>query len=200
MSSKICIECGKTFSTSHLPQKYCSRWCAAHSQKLKDVQKIEREFRAQNFQNHFWERVDKTSDCWIWTGAITRAGYGWVRAWGTSRLAHRVAWELTNGSIPAGIFICHKCDNRICVNPNHHFLGTDSDNMHDCSVKGRTSWGEKSAHAKLKSQQVMEIRKLYKLGCHSYQSIAEEFGIGMVTVANIITGVTWNKLKEQSCQ
>lgn len=200
MTEKVCIECGKSFSSYHLPQKYCSRWCAAHSKKLKSVLENKKELLAQNFQNHFWERVEKTGDCWVWTGAITRAGYGWVRAGGTSKLAHRVAWELTNGPIPFGMFVCHKCDNRICVNPNHHFIGTDSDNMHDCSKKGRTTWGEKGAHAKLKSQQVIEIKQLYKSGGYSYQSLADKFGIGMVTVANIITGATWKKLKEQSCQ
>jgi hypothetical protein len=95
-------------------------------------------------ERRFWNKVLKTDDCWLWTGALnapegTRSGgYGVV---GTTRpktaLAHRVAWELVNGPIPAGMVVAHRCDNRRCVNPAHLFIGTQKDNVHDMLAKGR---------------------------------------------------------------
>ena len=86
----------------------------------------------------FWDNVNMTGNCWLWQGGKTDSGYGIVSAspnpW---RTAHRVAWELTNGPIPKGLFICHHCDNRLCVRPEHLFLGTAKDNLRDAIKKGR---------------------------------------------------------------
>ena len=95
------------------------------------------EFTSEQFAESFWSRVDKSGDCWIWTGA-TRDGYGVIRR----RLApdsgaHRVAWELTIGPIGPGLNVCHHCDVPLCVRPDHLFLGTQSDNLQDASRKGR---------------------------------------------------------------
>jgi len=91
--------------------------------------------------NRFWSKVDKSGDCWEWTGYRERYGYGRVSmvAIGMSNkvLAHRAAWILTHGEIPSGMNICHTCDNPICVNPSHLFLGTHQDNMRDRDSKGR---------------------------------------------------------------
>jgi hypothetical protein len=86
----------------------------------------------------FWAKVRKGDGCWEWQGA-TRHGYGtvWVAEAGGMRLAHRIAWELTNGPIPDGLLACHHCDNRVCVRPDHLFLGTYADNAQDMSRKGR---------------------------------------------------------------
>ena len=87
------------------------------------------------FEPYFWSLVKKTNGCWIWTGDSSK-GYG--RIWrGTRRYAaHRVAYELTVGPIPPGLNACHHCDNRICVRPDHIFLGTQKDNMQDWTKKG----------------------------------------------------------------
>lgn len=88
----------------------------------------------------FFTKVTKTAGCWLWNASKDGKGYGViglsvpVRRHGK---AHRVSWELHKGAIPAGMAVLHKCDTPACVNPEHLFLGTQADNMRDCSAKGR---------------------------------------------------------------
>src|SRR5713101_4375739 len=89
----------------------------------------------------FWSYVKKTQSCWIWTGSRTgTSGYGKCSVGnGKEVSAHRRSWELENGEIPKGLWVLHHCDNKICVNPSHLFLGTRSDNMKDAVKKGRVN-------------------------------------------------------------
>lgn len=92
-----------------------------------------------NRQLAFWNRVaiGELSECWLWIGDVSEAGYGVFSVNHTGTGAHRVAYEYANGIIPDGMNVCHRCDVPPCVNPNHLFLGTHQDNMDDKVSKGR---------------------------------------------------------------
>jgi len=84
----------------------------------------------------FWIRVNKADACWEWQGPLKR-GYGSFYYDHHQGTAHRFSWELHRGQIPAGLQVCHTCDNPKCVRPDHLFLGTCKDNIQDCHRKGR---------------------------------------------------------------
>lgn len=88
--------------------------------------------------DRFWSRVDRSGDCWTWTGALVN-GYGRIKVEGRSVLAPRIAWELTNGPIPTGLEVRHHCDNPPCVRPEHLALGTHAENMDDSRRRGRAA-------------------------------------------------------------
>src|SRR3990172_11160414 len=111
----------------------------------------------------FWSKVDKSNgpnSCWIWLGA-RRNKYGSIRN-GSVQYAHRVAWELTNARIPKGICVLHNCDNPLCMNPRHLFLGTYKDNRIDAVQKGRARFpnnkGSVHGMSKLSENEVLQIR------------------------------------------
>lgn len=153
--------------------------------------------RNSSFEELFWSKVDKRTkeECWLWTRGCDMCGYGKVSKEGKARKAHRIAYELTNGAIPEGMIICHKCDNPPCVNPNHLFLGTDADNRRDSAQKGRgyipNRLGENNHMTNLTSSQVREIKKMLAAGIKT-RIIAEEFSIAIRTVSGIRTGTNWS--------
>ena len=126
------------------------------------------------------------SGCWEWTAALTADGYGRIRSGGRPAKAHRVAWELYRGSVPEGMFVCHRCDNPSCVNPDHLFLGTPADNMRDMIAKGRAHHGERHPSHKLTDEQVEQIRSL--AGTMSQRAIARMFGVKQPAICRILSG------------
>lgn len=90
-----------------------------------------------SLEDKFWLKVKKTESCWNWISSLNSRGYGVFYYNKTVSLSHRVSWKLKNGEIPEKLFVCHHCDNPKCINPSHLFLGTQVDNMKDCSRKGR---------------------------------------------------------------
>lgn len=94
-------------------------------------------FSNKEVEARFWVRVDKSKECWEWTGALSKAGYGFTRISGKLEYTHRMSWSISNGEIPAGMVVCHTCDNRCCLNPAHLFVATQRENMLDKVAKGR---------------------------------------------------------------
>ncbi|PXX41126.1 MULTISPECIES: HNH endonuclease [Burkholderia] len=136
------------------------------------------------------------TSCREWLGPIQENGY--VKIWysGTHRWAHRVVYELATGVSPGDLHVLHKCDNPKCINPNHLEIGTRSDNMLDCAIKGRwhtearTSAMRVSRAKKLSPSYVMAIRTKEQNG-ESVKSIAKEFGIDCSMVRMIANLKTW---------
>ena len=126
--------------------------------------------------------LNRETQCWEWGGG-TMQGYGYcARGAGlpTAR-THRLMWELRYGGIPEGMFVCHRCDNPLCCNPQHLFLGTQKDNMGDAARKGRyhKPW-------KLTNGDAERIRELYAEGGRTFDSIAEEYGVSANTIARAV--------------
>jgi hypothetical protein len=146
--------------------------------------------------DRFWEKVDKSDGCWLWTGATSDRGYGSVNTGGRhgpTRSTHRVAWELTHGPIPKGMVVCHSCDNPPCVRPDHLFLGTQRANLRDAAAKNRTMRGEDHVFHRLTEAQVLAIRRRHAEGT-SQADLAREYGLHHQHVRNIVVGRNWRHL------
>jgi len=148
----------------------------------------------------FWGYVDKTDSCWNWIGGRSKNGYGQFMVDGFKVMPHRYSWALhTRKHIPTGMQVCHHCDNPACVNPEHLFLGTQSDNMKDCARKGRTIFqkraelfrGERHGRVKLTQEQVTEIRAKHVPYKTTYVKLAEMYGMSVSAIARIVQRVRW---------
>lgn len=139
----------------------------------------------------FWSRVDKSGDCWMWTGSLTEKGYGAFTAeidghkfW----RAHRFAWFLNNGPILWDQQVLHTCDQRACVNPDHLFLGTNAENMADKVAKGRHKPGEQHHNAKLTDEKVKYILSSPK----NAMELSKELGVHNSQIYRIRKGERWS--------
>lgn len=144
----------------------------------------------------FWRRVDKSGDCWVWKGAKTSQGYGVIRAFGEPERAHRVAWVLEHGRIPGNLIVCHHCDNRSCVRPDHLFLGTHQDNSDDKWLKER-GWqpampGEKNPSAKITALEVAAIRSEYAAGNITQRALGRKYGLSQTQIGGIVRRERWS--------
>lgn len=140
----------------------------------------------------FWNKVKKTDNCWEWTANSDKDGYGKFKLKdGTQMRAHRFSYELENGPIDKGLFVCHKCDNRACVNPNHLFLGTPKDNTQDMIKKGRSLSGRQNPAAKLTEEDVREIRKLYSNKLLDQPALAGFYGMHQTIISAIVRRQIW---------
>ena len=143
------------------------------------------------------------SGCWIWEGMIAN-GYGRLRTDTDPNKAlsgaHRVAWELYRGPIPDNMQVCHSCDVPCCVNPNHLFIGSASENMQDAARKGRMNWragekrnlpvGESSHQTTLKNSDVISIRASDETG----PVLARRYGVSVNTISRIRRRLVWRHL------
>jgi hypothetical protein len=126
--------------------------------------------------------------CLEWIGAKNNYGYGRLMVDGKNVLAHRVSYEVNVGQIPAGYDVCHKCDNRKCIEPAHLFAGTRKANMADCVSKDRQSRGEHRPLSKLTTSEVSAIRN----DSRTQREIAKDFGVAQQQVSRIKTGKQWS--------
>lgn len=143
-------------------------------------------------KDRFMKHVKKTKSCWLWTGCKIQNGYGRIRV-GKLKLAHRISYEIHIGLIPEGLLVCHKCDVRDCVNPEHLFLGTKKDNTQDMIKKGRQANknGTNNPNSKLTAEQVSEIRKLYSTKIYSQQSLTKIFKVSQVQISHVTSRKHW---------
>lgn len=161
----------------------------------------------------FWEKVNKNgplpdpvnypnldTKCWEWKSSkrVGSIGYGQFREYlgfrkYTMGYAHRWSWKNTNGPIEPGKCVLHRCDNPLCVNPEHLFLGTHSVNRKDCILKGRSAFGVRCGQSKLNDIQVRIMKRLRKLGV-SFFKIGEVFRVTHKAAEIAIKGETWKHL------
>jgi DNA-directed RNA polymerase subunit L len=149
----------------------------------------------------FWPFVDKEEDCWtfnknLWGEVGNKRGF--VRWWkkdGKRKYvkASRFSFLLHNGDFDKKLYVLHRCDNILCVNPKHLFLGTQKDNMQDMIAKGRQSNGENHCFSKLTWEQVRTIRKLYATGRTTHRVLAKRYKVSHSVIRNIIIGVKWKE-------
>lgn len=151
--------------------------------------------KARTIEERFVEKwtPEPFSGCHLWTGLIDAGGYGKMRTGvGEQRKmekAHRLSWKVTRGAIPDGLCVLHKCDVRVCVNPDHLFLGTKADNQRDAQRKGRMPRGEDHLLSKLTALAVQTIRNpKVKM---SDAKFADRFGVSKSAVLKARRGLTW---------
>ena len=138
------------------------------------------------------------SGCHEWYGAIQSNGYGVLRVDGKPMLSHRISWELENDSVPKGMCVLHRCDNRRCVNPEHLFVGTQADNMRDAVSKGRMGnknpmKGEGHARSRLTEDDVRAIRCAHESG-ETNSSIARRYDVSGTHIGYIVNRKLWKHI------
>lgn len=193
MTTYRCETCGKEFVGEKRKPPRTPRYCS-HACKPK------KPFSWDEVRARFESRIDKSNGCWEWTGGKDPDGYGLlkIRVPRTTVKAHRASWILANGEIPPGFSVCHHCDNRACVRPDHLFLGTPADNSEDMVRKGRWNGGgigEKQHMAKLTGDSVLAARKEYAHGGVSYKTLGVKYGVGAMTMYEAITRRSWKHVK-----
>lgn len=181
----VCQICLKEFYVVPSQKKngygiFCSKECYFH---LTPEERFEK-YVSRNDQN----------DCWTWTGTLLSTGYGQIIVGNKKIAAHRFAYKLIYGDIPKDMFVCHRCDNRKCVNVSHLFLADHNGNMSDMVKKGRSVKGEKNKAAKLTKNQVMEIRNKHKTNMITQSELADQYGVTLSTINKIVLRRTWKHI------
>lgn len=195
----VCERCGieRIYAKCQIrdgPPRFCRECFNVHKRAHPEIYQLP--------EAEFWNRVEKTRGCWFYMGPTRgQRGYG---AW-KSEYAHRYSWRLSNGPIPKGLWVLHRCDNTKCVRPDHLWLGTHEDNMREMSRRGRSCLGDRNParlypdrtqrgvdrhNAKLNPARVRKLRALYAAAT-PVCALARRFGVNHTTVLAVIQGKTW---------
>jgi len=161
-------------------------------------------------RDRFWSKVNimGDNDCWEWTACVSNStGYGAFKSHGKKTDAHRFVYEMLNGEINnSKLFVCHKCNNKKCVNPNHLYLGSPKDNVYDMirngnafgNKKPRTRYGSETNSAKLTEELVIELRKEYRFYRENNKKLRplyEKYGVTKGTFLDAATYKTWHHVE-----
>lgn len=179
MNTYQCPVCGKEFK--EFPSRVSRKGCC--SGKCSSDPRF-----------NFWNQVQKTTSCWIWTGSKSAYGYGQFMFRKQNWIASRFAWILTHGPIPDGLSVLHDCpngDNPACVNPAHLWIGTQHENMTDAASKKRTASGTRNARAKINEEIVKKIRSEYVPKVVLQKVLAKKYGVSRTLVSAIIVRRAW---------
>lgn len=188
-ATHTCAGCGRQFKRYVAPSRarefqtrFCTREC--HGRHGLSI--------ARPVNERFWKNVRKEEDgCWEWTGTIDSKGYGMISIKGLYHRAHRYSWSLHNERpAPSDMDVCHACDNRPCVRPDHLFLGTRSDNLMDMQRKGRGQRGETHHNSKLNEVAVRVIRYAYSKGV-TIRRLATLHHVTDGAISNVVKNLTW---------
>lgn len=188
MTVQNCLSCNLPFSVlltvvNHGGGRFCGHTCAM-------IYRNGSMTPEQRFWSYIPNRV--SGQCWEWTGHIDADGYGAFYGRGKILKAHRFSYELHSKAFAGEMCVCHHCDNRKCVNPDHLFLGTILENNRDAARKKRTALGEKNGQAKLTREDVQEIIHLNKIMGIKQVNLAVKFGVSFQQISRIVNGQRWS--------
>ena len=139
---------------------------------------------------------DPRTGCWEWQACRDSGGYGRVNVGSRSMKAHRVSFALTFGLFDNDLLVCHDCDNRSCVNPDHLFLGTPAENSADMTSKGRQAKGEANGSSKLTEADIPAIMAQRATGA-TMRAIARDFGVSHAAINLITRGKSWTHVRRE---
>lgn len=151
----------------------------------------------KSFLDRFWEKVNTSGSCWIWTSATWGSGYGffWTGGKLRSQFAHRISWELANAKeIPEGLCVMHSCDNKLCVNPAHLSLGTNKENTEDSMRKGRRAIGMRNGGGKKLHDDDVRIIRAQK-GFASSGKLSAAFDVSRSVIKAIWRNKIWKHVQ-----
>lgn len=207
----VCITCGKKFpfyqSKGRPIPRFCSHKCRGHTGFIPGVtiriSEMTQEEKFERLKKSFEKHVIRKEGCWDWKGPKAHGGYPVMSCRpqiGPDR-GHRASWMIHKGPITEGKFVCHHCDNPICTNPEHLWIGTQKENNDDKIAKCRQAnckpphkIGSENGSSKLKEDQVKEIKKLIAEG-HSCYGIGKEYGVSKTTILRIKNGKNWSHIE-----
>lgn len=141
----------------------------------------------------FWSKVDKSNlnGCWNWIASVNPKGYGQFQVRGKVVRSNRFAYFISRRSLKADEKVCHSCDNRLCCNPEHLFVGTPKENSQDMVKKGRSARGEKQHNHRLTIFQVQVIKEEIAAGASNVE-LGKVFGVSPSTISDIRRGICWS--------